>query len=90
MENILFYYPESGYMFNNRLKRLEWFEIDKISISFTSGVVRYKGILGGNEVSMILIKNSIYSSEVCFKKGESIPMRAIGIYDIFRSLYFPQ
>lgn len=50
MENILFYYPESGYMFNNRLKRLEWFEIDKISISFTSGVVRYKGILGGNEV----------------------------------------
>lgn len=87
MKDILSYYPESGYVFNNVLKRLEWFEIDKISISFTSEVVRYTGTRGGGKVSKILMRDSIYSSEVCFKKGESIPMRAIGIYDTFRSLY---
>lgn len=87
MNNVLFYYPESGYVFNNVLKRLEWFEIDKISISFTSGVVRYTGTWGGGRVNKILMGDSIYSSEVCFKKGESIPMRAIAIYDTFRSLY---
>lgn len=87
MENILFYHPESGYLFNNVLKRLEWFEIDKISINFMSGVVSYTGTWGGGKVSKMLIRDSIYSSEVCFKKGKSIPMRAIAIYDTFRSLY---
>lgn len=43
MTNSLLIYEESGYLFNDATKRLEWFEIDKILISFTCGVVRYIG-----------------------------------------------
>lgn len=43
MTNSLLIYEESGYLFNDATKRLEWFEIDKILISFTYGVVRYIG-----------------------------------------------
>lgn len=47
MTNSLLIYEESGYLFNDATKRLEWFEIDKILISFTYGVVRYIGTWGG-------------------------------------------
>lgn len=33
-------YLESGYLFDDMSGRLKWFEIDKILISFTYGVVR--------------------------------------------------
>lgn len=46
MTNSLLIYEESGYLFNDMTKRLEWFEIDKILISFTYGVVRYIGTWG--------------------------------------------
>lgn len=46
MTNSLLIYEESGYLFNDATKRLEWFEIDKILISFTYGVVRYIGTWG--------------------------------------------
>lgn len=36
MTNSLLIYEESGYLFNDATKRLEWFEIDKILISFTN------------------------------------------------------
>lgn len=36
-------YLESGYLFDDMSGRLKWFEIDKILISFTYGVVRYVG-----------------------------------------------
>lgn len=35
MTNSLLIYEESGYLFNDTTKRLEWFEIDKILIRFT-------------------------------------------------------
>lgn len=37
----LLVYLESGYLFDDMSGRLKWFEIDKILISFTYGVVRY-------------------------------------------------
>lgn len=40
-------YLESGYLFDDMSGRLKWFEIDKILISFTYGVVRYVGTWGG-------------------------------------------
>lgn len=46
MTNSLLIYEESGYLFNDTTKRLEWFEIDKILIGFTYGVVRYIGTWG--------------------------------------------
>lgn len=36
-------YLESGYLFDDMSGKLKWFEIDKILISFTYGVVRYVG-----------------------------------------------
>lgn len=33
-------YLESGYLFDDMSGKLKWFEIDKILISFTYGVVR--------------------------------------------------
>lgn len=40
-------YLESGYLFDDMSGKLKWFEIDKILISFTYGVVRYVGTWGG-------------------------------------------
>lgn len=87
MTNSLLIYEESGYLFNDATKRLEWFEIDKILISFTYGVVRYIGTWGGGRTDKRLEGEQFYSSEECFKKGDSIPKRKISIYDTFRSLY---
>lgn len=87
MTNSLLIYGESGYLFNDMTKRLEWFEIDKILISFTYGVVRYIGTWGGGRTDKVLEVERLYSSEECFKKGDSIPKRKISIYDAFRSLY---
>lgn len=87
MTNSLLIYEESGYLFNDTTKRLEWFEIDKILISFTYGVVRYIGTWGGGRTDKMLEGERFYSSEECFKKGDSIPKRKISIYDAFRSLY---
>lgn len=87
MTNSLLIYEESGYLFNDMTKRLEWFEIDKILISFTYGVVRYIGTWGGGRTDKVLEVERLYSSEECFKKGDSIPKRKISIYDAFRSLY---
>ncbi len=68
-------------------KLMGWFEIDKILISFTYGVVRYIGTWGGGRTDKVLEVERLYSSEECFKKGDSIPKRKISIYDAFRSLY---
>lgn len=87
MTNSLLIYEESGYLFNDTTKRLEWFEIDEILISFTYGVVRYIGVWGGGRTDKVLEGEQLYSSEECFKKGNSIPKREISIYDTFRSLY---
>ena len=87
MTNSLLIYEESGYLFNDATKRLEWFEIDKILISFTYGVVRYIGTWGGGRTDKRLEGERFYSSEECFKKGDSILKRKISIYDAFRSLY---
>lgn len=87
MTNSLLIYEGSGYLFNDATKRLEWFEIDKILISFTYGVVRYIGTWGGGRTDKRLEGERFYSSEECFKKGDSIPKRKISIYDTFRSLY---
>lgn len=87
MTNFLLIYEESGYLFNDATKRLEWFEIDKILISFTYGTVKYIGDWGGNRVDNMLEGKQLYSSEECFKKGNGIPKRKISIYDTFRSLY---
>lgn len=67
--------------------RLKWFEIDKILISFTYGVVRYVGTWGGCRTEKTLDGKLFYSSEECFKKGESIPKTRLSIYDVFESLY---
>lgn len=67
--------------------RLKWFEIDKILISFTYGVVRYVGTWGGCRTEKTLDGKSFYSSEECFKKGEIIPKTRLSIYDVFESLY---
>lgn len=75
MTNSLLIYEESGYLFNDMTKRLEWFEIDKILISFTYGVVRYIGTWGGGRTDKVLEVERLYSSEECFKKGDSIPKR---------------
>ena len=68
-------------------KRLKWFEIDKILISFTYGVVRYVGTWGGRRTEKTLDGELFYSSEECFKKGKSISKKKISIYDVFESLY---
>lgn len=87
MTNSLLIYKESGYLFNDTTKRLEWFEIDKILISFTYGVVRYIGTWGGGRTDKMLEGERFYSSEECFKKGDSILKRKISLSDAFRSLY---
>lgn len=46
-------YLESGYLFDDTSGRLKWFEIDKILISFTYGVVRYVGTWGGCRLVLI-------------------------------------
>lgn len=87
MENSLLVYMESGYLFNDMSGKLEWFEIDKISISFRYGVVRYIGTWGNSRVDKELDDGLLYSSEKCFKEGKSISMERISIYDVFKSLY---
>ena len=57
MTNSLLIYEESGYLFNDTTKRLEWFEIDEILISFTHGVVRYIGVWGGGRTDKMLEGN---------------------------------
>lgn len=56
-------------------------------ISFTYGVVRYVGTWGGCRTEKTLDGKLFYSSEECFKKGESIPKTRLSIYDVFESLY---
>lgn len=80
-------YLESGYLFDDMSGRLKWFEIDKILISFTYGVVRYVGTWGGCRTEKTLDGKLFYSSEECFKKGNSIPKTKLSIYDVFESLY---
>lgn len=43
MRKYLSVYLDSGYLFDDISEKLKWFEIDKILISFTYGVVRYVG-----------------------------------------------
>lgn len=74
-------YLESGYLFDDMSGRLKWFEIDKILISFTYGVVRYVGTWGGCRTEKTLDGKLFYSSEECFKKGESIPKTRLSIYE---------
>lgn len=73
--------------FDDMSGRLKWFEIDKILISFTYGVVRYVGTWGGCRTEKTLDGKLFYSSEECFKKGNSIPKTKLSIYDVFESLY---
>lgn len=80
-------YLESGYLFDDMSGKLKWFEIDKILISFTYGVVRYVGTWGGCRAEKTLDGKLFYSSEECFKKGNSIPKAKLSIYDVFESLY---
>lgn len=80
-------YLESGYLFDDMSGRLKWFEIDKILISFTYGVVRYVGTWGGCRAEKTLDGKLFYSSEECFKKGKSIPKTKLSIYDVFKSFY---
>lgn len=80
-------YLESGYLFDDMSGKLKWFEIDKILISFTYGVVRYVGTWGGCRTEKTLDGKLFYSSEGCFKKGKSIPKTKLSIYDVFESLY---
>lgn len=80
-------YLESGYLFDDMSGKLKWFEIDKILISFTYGVVRYVGTWGGCRAEKTLDGKLFYSSEECFKKGNSIPKTKLSIYDVFESLY---
>lgn len=80
-------YLESGYLFDDMSGKLKWFEIDKILISFTYGVVRYVGTWGGCRTEKTLDGKLFYSSEECFKKGKSIPKTKLSIYDVFESLY---
>lgn len=87
MEQYVLVYTESGYLFNDMSKRLEWFEIDEILISFTYGVVRYIGTWGGCRTEKTLDGKLFYSSEECFKKGESILKKKISICNVFKSLY---
>lgn len=47
MRKYLSVYLDSGYLFDDMSEKLKWFEIDKILISFTYGVVRYVGTWGG-------------------------------------------
>ena len=47
-------YLESGYLFDDMSGKLKWFEIDKILISFTYGVVRYVGTWGGCRAENVL------------------------------------
>lgn len=76
-------YLESGYLFDDMSGRLKWFEIDKILISFTYGVVRYVGTWGGCRTEKTLDGKLFYSSEECFKKDKSIPKTKLSIYDVF-------
>lgn len=87
MEQCVLVYTESGYLFNDMSKRLEWFEIDEILISFTYGLVRYIGTWGGCRTEKALDGKLFYSSEECFKKGESILKKKISICNVFESLY---
>lgn len=80
-------YLESGYLFDDMSGKLKWFEIDKILISFTYGVVRYVGTWGGCRAEKTLDGKLFYSSEECFKKDKSIPKTKLSIYDVFKSLY---
>lgn len=61
-------YLESGYLFDDMSGKLKWFEIDKILISFTYGVVRYVGTWGGCRTEKTLDGKLFYSSEGCFKR----------------------
>lgn len=61
-------YLESGYLFDDMSGKLKWFEIDKILISFTYGVVRYVGTWGGCRTEKTLDGKLFYSSEECFKR----------------------
>lgn len=63
MEQCVLVYTESGYLFNDMSKRLEWFEIDEILISFTYGVVRYVGTWGGCRTEKTLDGKLFYSRE---------------------------
>lgn len=87
MKKYLSVYLESGYLFDDMSERLKWFEIDKILISFTYGVVRYVGTWGGCRTEKTLDGKLFYSSEECFKKDKSIPKTKLSIYDVFKSLY---
>ena len=80
MKKYLSVYLESGYLFDDMSEKLKWFEIDKILISFTYGVVRYVGTWGGCRTEKTL-------DGKCFKKGKSIPKTKLSIYDVFKSLY---
>lgn len=80
-------YLESGYLFDDMSGKLKWFEIDKILISFTYGVVRYVGTWGGCRAEKTLDGKLFYSSEECFKKDKSIPKTKLSIYDVFKSLW---
>lgn len=45
------------------------------------------GTWGGCRTEKTLDGKLFYSSEECFKKGESIPKTRLSIYDVFESLY---
>ena len=61
MRKYLSVYLDSGYLFDDMSEKLKWFEIDKILISFTYGVVRYVGTWGGCRTEKTLDGKSFYS-----------------------------
>lgn len=68
-------YLESGYLFDDMSGKLKWFEIDKILISFTYGVVRYVGTWGGCRAEKTLDGKLFYSSEERFlEAAEGYPV----------------
>lgn len=86
MKKYLSVYLESGYLFDDMSEKLKWFEIDKILISFTYGVVRYVGTWGGCRTEKTLDGKLFYSSEECFKRARA-SLRQNYQYMMFLSHY---
>lgn len=79
-------YLESGYLFDDMSGRLKWFEIDKILISFTYGVVRYVGTWGGCRTEKTLDGNHFIRPKNVLKRARSF-LRQDYQYMMFLSHY---
>lgn len=79
-------YLESGYLFDDMSGRLKWFEIDKILISFTYGVVRYVGTWGGCRTEKTLDGNYFIRPKNVLKRARAF-LRQDYQYMMFLSHY---